>query len=102
MNTANGEQTGELKTAWLGWAWVLPQVLLVALNWHAWILVRGDMTPFQHSRGIAIGIFEMALLAFGGLALVIQTARKKTFGIGLAWTVFCQPRSPSGCFHQRS
>lgn len=82
--TSEENQTGELKASWLGWAWVLPQLLLGALNGHAWMLVRGDMSPFQYTRALSIGIFGMVLLAFGTLALVIQAGRKKPIGISLA------------------
>ena len=78
------KQSGDMKAAWLGWAWVLPQGILALLNWQAWILVRGDMSPLQHSRAIQIGIFEGALLASGCLAWIILTLRRKPIGIGLA------------------
>jgi len=82
-NGIEDSQASTLNPAWLGWAWVLPQLLLGFLNWHAWILVRGDMTAFQHSRALHIGLLEAALLAFGGLAWLIQAARRKPVGIGL-------------------
>ncbi|MEI7881341.1 MAG: MSEP-CTERM sorting domain-containing protein, partial [bacterium] len=84
MNTEHDDRADELKSAWLGWAWILPQLILLGLNWHAWELVQGDMTPFQLSRALHIGLFEMILLASGCLALVIQRARKKPIGLGLA------------------
>ncbi|MEI6515695.1 MAG: MSEP-CTERM sorting domain-containing protein [bacterium] len=84
MNTPHEERTDDLKFAWLSWAWILPQALLVALNWRAWILVQGDMSPSQITRAITLGIIELSLLAFGCLALVVQRARGKPIGIGLA------------------
>ncbi len=84
MNEASNEHAGALRFAWLGWAWVLPQVILGFLNWHAWVLVRGDMNPLQHAQALHIGLFEALLLAFGCLAWVTQTWRRKPIGIGLA------------------
>lgn len=88
MNTSDNEERGNMKAAWLGWAWVLPQVILGCLNWHAWILVRGDMTPVQQSQALHIGIFEALLLAFGVLAWILQTTRRKPVGLGLALAAF--------------
>lgn len=84
MNTPHEDRTDDLKSAWLGWAWILPQLLLIGLNWHAWILVQGDMSPPQIIRAITLGLFELTLLAFGGLALVVNRARQKPIGLGLA------------------
>ena len=84
MNAPHENPTDDLNSAWLGWAWILPQLLLAGLNWHAWILVQGDMAPPQIVRAITLGLFELTLLAFGGLALVALRARKKPIGIGLA------------------
>lgn len=78
------EKTGNMKSSWLAWAWVLPQVLLGFLNWHAWVLVRGDMSPIQLSRAHAIGLFEVVLLASGCLAWMVQTIRRKPIGVALA------------------
>jgi hypothetical protein len=84
MSETIEKQTGDMKAAWLGWAWVLPQALLVGLNWYTWILVRGDMTPEQYSRAVYIGIFEATLLSGGLIAWLIQVLRRKPIGIGLA------------------
>ena len=84
MNESSKDLNGDMKASWLGWAWVLPQVILGFLNWHAWILARGDMTPCQQSRTVTLGLFEAALLASGCLALAIQSVRKKPIGLGLA------------------
>ncbi len=84
MNDATDDRNGELRASWLGWAWVLPQVLLGFLNGYAWILVRGDMTPVQQSRALYIGLFEVVLLAGGCLAWITQTWRQRSVGVGLA------------------
>jgi hypothetical protein len=84
MNETTNETNGNMSATWLGWAWVLPQVILGGLNWYAWVLVRGDMTPIQHSRAFTIGLFELVLLASGCLAWIVQTWRRQSIGIGLA------------------
>ncbi len=78
------EQHGTMNAGWLGFAWVLPQLLLAFLNWHAWVLVRGDMSLTQYSRALTIGIFEASLLAAGCLAWLIQARLKKPIGLVLA------------------
>jgi hypothetical protein len=42
------------------------------------------MSPAQTTRAITLGLIELTLLAFGSLALVVQRARGKPIGIGLA------------------
>ena len=84
MNEPLPEDTHELKAAWLGWAWVLPQLVLTLLNGQAWTLARGDMNHDQLVHAMMIGVYEAALLAFGIIAWVVLISRRKPIGIRLA------------------
>ena len=84
MNEPLPEDTHELKAAWLGWAWVLPQLVLTLLNGQAWTLVRGDMNHDQLVHAMLIGLYEAVLLAFGIISWVVLISRRKPIGIRLA------------------
>lgn len=84
MNEPLPDDTHGLKAAWLGWAWVLPQIVLTLLNGQAWRLARGDMNHDQLVHAMRIGLYEAALLAFGIIAWVVLISRRKPIGIRLA------------------
>lgn len=65
------------------WIWVLPQILLLALNLRAWDIVRQEMSTQQRGLAVTIFSYECALLLFGLVSWITYTWRKRDSGIGL-------------------
>ncbi len=69
---------------WLVWAWVMPQALLLGLNWRAWTLVRGDLSEVQRLQAAHLGLFEGVLLLLGMVAAAWWFTRRRSIGPWLA------------------
>ena len=53
------------------WIMLLPQLLLLALNFRAWDLARSEMTQAQVAKALTIGAFELGLLIVGLASVVL-------------------------------
>ncbi len=72
-----------LRPVWLYWLWVLPQGLLLAVNFAHWRIVAGDLDEDQQVRAAVWGLAELANLGVGlGLALALRK-----FGRTIGWRV---------------
>ncbi|MDA0321336.1 MAG: MSEP-CTERM sorting domain-containing protein [Verrucomicrobia bacterium] len=53
------------KPVYILWLFALPQLLLLALNVRAYLLVQGEMDSTQRVHATIIGLIELALLCYG-------------------------------------
>jgi len=63
------------------WTALLPQLLLLLLNWRAWGIVHGEMNPEQLQRAMQLGACEAALLI--GIAVLIAIGYRLKRQVGL-------------------
>ncbi len=68
---------------WLLWTWALPIAILLVLNYRAWWLAEGEMTPEQHELALLWGLFNLGNL----LAALLCTGWLKWKKIPVNWPV---------------
>lgn len=71
--------------AFIFWAMILPQVLLVISNINSWLLIRGEMTLEQKDTALVLFAFQIFILLFASAAFTLLRHAKAK--VNLHWCV---------------
>ncbi len=69
------------RPSFLIWVMILPQLLLLFLNFRGWDLARTEMSPEQRGMALTIFVYEVGLLFLGSIVLGFLLWMKRTMSV---------------------